>query len=60
MVRLTAGVALLAVSPAMAQTAKPTPRYGSFGVDLTAQKPSVKPGDDFWMYANGGWNDRVE
>jgi len=60
MVRLAAGVALIAVSPAIAQTAKPAPRYGSFGVDLTAQKPSVKPGDDFWMYANGGWNDRVE
>ena len=58
MVRLAAGVALLAVSPAMAQTAKP--KYGSFGVDLSAQKPSVKPGDDFWTFANGGWNDRVE
>ncbi len=59
-VRLAAGVALVAVSPAMAQTAKDAPRYGSFGVDLTAQKPSVKPGDDFWSFANGGWNDRTE
>ena len=60
MVRLAAGVALVAVSPAIAQTAKPAPRYGSFGVDLSAQKPSVKPGDDFWSFANGGWNDRTE
>ncbi|WP_342248877.1 M13 family metallopeptidase [Sphingomonas sp. OTU376] len=59
-VRLAAGVALVAVSPAIAQTAKPAPRYGSFGVDLSAQKPSVKPGDDFWSFANGGWNDRTE
>jgi putative endopeptidase len=58
--RLAAGVALVVALPAIAQTAKPAPKYGSFGVDLTAQKPSVKPGDDFWMYANGGWNDRVE
>ena len=58
--RLAAGVALVATAPAIAQTAKQAPRYGSWGVDLTAQKPSVKPGDDFWMYANGGWNDRVE
>jgi len=59
-VRLAAGVALVAVSPAMAQTAKEAPRYGSFGIDLTAQKPSTKPGDDFWSFANGGWNDRTE
>lgn len=61
------GSALLALAvPALAQTAAPAPaakakpRYGSFGVDLGAQKTSVKPGDDFWMYANGGWNDRVQ
>jgi putative endopeptidase len=57
LVRLTAGVALLGLaSPALAQTAK----YGSWGVDLSAQKPSVKPGDDFWTYVNGGWADRVQ
>ena len=25
------------------------------GLDLTAIDPSVKPGDDFFRYANGGW-----
>jgi len=57
---LLAGSAVLfAVSaPALAQTA--APKYGTFGVDLSAQKAGVKPGDDFWTYANGGWNDRVQ
>ncbi|MCD2323094.1 M13 family metallopeptidase [Sphingomonas sp. IC-56] len=49
-------------APALAQTAtaQKAPRYGSFGVDLSAQKPGVKPGDDFWTFANGGWADRVQ
>ena len=35
------------------------PRYGAFGVDLTAQDKAVKPGDDFWTYANGAWDKRT-
>ncbi len=60
--RLAAGVALVAVAvPALAQTAAPAaPKYGSFGIDLTAHKTTVKPGDDFWTYANGSWADRVQ
>lgn len=59
--RFAAGAALLAVAaPALTQSAGKAPRYGSFGVDLTAQKPGVKPGDDFWTFANGGWNERVQ
>lgn len=34
--------------------------FGSWGVDLTARDPSVKPGDDFDKYANGGWSARTE
>ncbi len=30
---------------------------GSFGVDLTARNESIKPGDDFFMYASGTWYD---
>jgi len=30
---------------------------GDFGLDLTARKPGVKPGDDFFSYANGSWFD---
>ena len=35
------------------------PRYGSFGLDLTAEDTGVKPGDDFWAFANGGWDKRT-
>ena len=33
---------------------------GSFGVDLTARDESVKPGDDFFMYASGTWYENYE
>ncbi len=53
----------LFVGAAMAADTKPTPatapiaaqRYGTWGVDLTAMDPSVKPGDDFFRYVNGKW-----
>jgi putative endopeptidase len=52
-------------SPARAQAALPpvaTARaeIGEFGLDLTAMKPDVKPGDDFFAYANGKWLDSFE
>jgi putative endopeptidase len=31
------------------------PQYGTWGFDLSAMDKSVKPGDDFFMYANGNW-----
>ncbi len=55
---LGSAVALLVAAPALAQGSKP--KYGSFGVDLTAQQAGVKPGDDFWTFANGGWATRTE
>ena len=55
---LAGAAALLASAPAFAQTG--APKYGSFGVDLTAQKAGVKPGDDFWTFANGGWSERTQ
>ncbi|WP_394176596.1 M13 family metallopeptidase [Thalassotalea litorea] len=36
------------------------PELGSFGVDLSARNESVKPGDDFFMYASGTWYDNFE
>jgi len=33
------------------------PQIGSFGLDLSARKLTVKPGDDFYTYANGSWVD---
>ena len=43
--------ALPAVSPPA-----PKPAIGDFGVDLSAADKSVKPGDDFFAYANGSWD----
>ncbi|MGH9408460.1 MAG: M13 family metallopeptidase [Vicinamibacterales bacterium] len=42
------------VRGAVAQAAK-KPTFGAWGVDLTGMNKSVKPGDDFFDYANGAW-----
>ena len=36
-----------------------SPRYGTWGFDLDGMDRSVKPGDDFFRYANGAWFDRT-
>ncbi|MEY3905365.1 MAG: hypothetical protein RIR59_188 [Pseudomonadota bacterium] len=36
------------------------PKLGDWGVDLTAMDASVKPGDDFYKFVNGGWEKRTE
>lgn len=36
-------------------TARPPAAIGAWGVDLAARDTSVKPGDDFFKYANGTW-----
>jgi len=36
------------------------PELGSFGIDLSHQDPSVRPGDDFFRFANGKWLDSFE
>ena len=38
--------------------AAPHAAIGSFGGDLPAGNPQVRPGDDFFAYANGAWYDR--
>jgi len=35
-------------------------QIGAFGLDLTGGDPSVKPGDDFFRYANGQWEDTAQ
>jgi putative endopeptidase len=57
---LSAAALGVAIPVALAQGPSSGPRYGTFGVDLAAQKSSVKPGDDFWTFVNGGWNDKTE
>ena len=34
---------------------RPRPAIGNFGLDLGARNGQVRPGDDFFAYANGGW-----
>ena len=48
---------LTACKPNSETTAESTPVLGDFGVDLSAIKTSVKPGDDFFNYVNGTWLD---
>ena len=56
---------LIATVPSLGQqrgTAKAAakPRFGNWGVDLTAIDRSVKPGDSFWHYVNGSWDKKTE
>jgi putative endopeptidase len=37
-----------------------SPEFGSFGVDLENRDTSIRPGDDFFMYANGNWVDSYD
>jgi putative endopeptidase len=58
---LAAGLAL-AASAAMAQTpaAQSLANTHPAGIDLAGMDRAVKPGDDFFAYANGGWMARTE
>ncbi len=50
-----------AVAPAPPpQPAAQQPAIGDFGLDLTAGKPEVRPGDDFFAHANGKWYDTFQ
>jgi putative endopeptidase len=40
---------------ALPAAAADKPKFGEFGVDLSAMDKSVKPGDNFFLYANGDW-----
>src|SRR5262252_7835844 len=41
--------------PPAAAPPPPHAAIGDFGVDLAAGDHSVRPGDDFFAYANGAW-----
>ena len=44
-----------AMLPPPAKTPLPSSDFGPWGLDLTARDPKVKPGADFYSYANGHW-----
>lgn len=46
--------------PAQPAVARAAPKFAPWGVDLTAGDPSIKPGDDFWGFVNGGWDKRTQ
>ena len=57
LVRIFFGAALLTIpAPLLIRYAVSAARYGAFGIDLTTMDKSLKPGDDFWAYMNGGWD----
>lgn len=63
--RLKIGVSALAlafcvpvIGPALA--ADDAPKYGSFGVDAAGMNPAIKPGNDFFGYANGTYMEKLE
>ncbi|HEX3700248.1 MAG TPA: M13-type metalloendopeptidase [Phenylobacterium sp.] len=35
------------------------PHYGTWGFDASGMDTSVKPGDDFYRYSNGKWDERT-
>ncbi len=55
-----AGVAVSACLAAAATAPAAKPTFGKWGFDLTGMDRSVKPGDDFFEYANGAWFKRTE
>ena len=46
---------LVAESSAAIAASNGTPKYGPWGVDYASMDRSVKPGDDFFAYAEGTW-----
>jgi putative endopeptidase len=51
---------VLPLSSALAEVKAAKPELGTWGFDTTALDPSIKPGDDFFLYANGSWVKRTE
>jgi len=45
------------VAPVAAPASRPA--IGGFGFDLSGMDPGVRPGDDFYRYANGAWAART-
>jgi putative endopeptidase len=54
MPRRAAALAVIA-GMAMAAPASAAPFFPPFGIDLTAQDKTTRPGDDFFQYENGAW-----
>jgi len=53
-------VAAVVNAPAPPAAQYPKATIGAVGLDLSAGKPQVKPGDDFNVYASGTWFDQFQ
>src|SRR5271165_7011910 len=51
--------ALLALAP-LAAYSQDAAKLQTHGIAIANMDPSVKPGDDFYEYSNGGWIKRTE
>ncbi|WP_297514580.1 M13 family metallopeptidase [uncultured Caulobacter sp.] len=40
-------------------TSLESPKYGTWGFDISGMDTTVKPGDDFYKFANGAWDART-
>jgi putative endopeptidase len=59
-ISLAATFLFIVPASATAQASSSSPlHYGTWGFDLDGADPSVRPGDDFFAYANGKWLDRT-
>src|SRR6476619_4221294 len=52
-------LALAALTTSALATDSTRPAYGGWGFDLASVDNTVKPGDDFFLYANGNWLKRA-
>jgi endothelin-converting enzyme/putative endopeptidase len=59
---ILAGCALAIVGVSQTALAAGTgkAKFGTWGYDATSMDASVKPGDDFFKYVNGGWEKRTQ
>ncbi|MEO5973299.1 MAG: M13 family metallopeptidase, partial [Sphingomicrobium sp.] len=50
------------VTPIAEREPAPAPKakLGTFGFDATGMEPGVRPGDDFYQFANGAWAKRTQ
>ena len=49
-----------AATAPVAAAAPAKPENGAWGIDLSNMDTAIKPGDDFYSYVNGKWNQRIE
>ena len=55
-----AAAAILGVAGGALAAGPGKAKFGTWGYDATSMDASVKPGDDFFKYVNGGWYKRTE